>query len=72
MKRLFAVLRKLLPEADGRRRLIRDSLVFGGIALLSWGARSVYEPAGFIAAGAALFWLGVWGVPRWQVTDGDT
>jgi hypothetical protein len=37
---------------------LRDVIVFGGIALASYGSFLVYKPAAFIVAGAALFVVG--------------
>lgn len=41
---------------------VRDVVVFGGIGLAGYGAGLAYPPAGFIVAGAALFWLGIFGI----------
>lgn len=37
---------------------LRDAFVFGGIALVGYGAGQVYAPAAPIVVGSALFWLG--------------
>lgn len=38
---------------------LRDLFVFSGIGCVTYGLAQVYAPAAWIAAGAALFWLGV-------------
>jgi hypothetical protein len=38
---------------------MQDIFVFGGIGLVSYGLAQIYPPAAWVAAGAALFWLGV-------------
>ncbi len=37
----------------------RDVCTFGGLLLLGYGLAAVYLPAGWIAVGAGLFWIGV-------------
>lgn len=48
-------MKALLPD-------LRDLVVFGGIALASYGAWLIFAPAGFIVGGAALFYVGMFGV----------
>jgi hypothetical protein len=38
---------------------LRDVFVFSGLACLSYGLGQMYQPLGWIGAGAGLFWLGV-------------
>lgn len=38
---------------------LRDGFVFGGLACAVYGIAQVYAPAAWIAAGVALFWLGL-------------
>lgn len=38
---------------------IDDLICFGGLAIFSYGVALIYAPGGWIAAGAALFWLGI-------------
>ena len=37
---------------------LRDVIVFGGIALASYGSYLIFRPAAFIVAGVALFVVG--------------
>jgi hypothetical protein len=39
---------------------LRDLFVLGGLGLASYGTWLVFEPAGYILAGAGLFFLGRW------------
>ena len=44
-----------MPESsDSRAPAIEDYLALAGAGLLSYGAWSIYEPAGFLTAGALL------------------
>lgn len=54
MKRLALVAAWLKSQVE-----LRDVLVFGGIALMAWGASLVYSAAGLVVAGALLFYMGV-------------
>lgn len=36
-----------------------DFLIASGIALVSYGAFMIYEPCGYIVAGALLLWIGI-------------
>ncbi len=38
---------------------LRDIFVFGGLGCIAYGAAQIYPPAGWIVAGAGLFWLGI-------------
>jgi hypothetical protein len=38
---------------------LRDTFVFGGLALVGAGVACIYAPGALIVCGAALFWLGV-------------
>ena len=40
-------------------RTLEPLALLGGIALTAYGAWLIAEPAGFIVAGVALFWLGM-------------
>jgi hypothetical protein len=51
-ERMWKFIANLLPD-------LTDLLVFGGLGCAAYGAWLVYQPAGFIAAGVALFWLGI-------------
>lgn len=53
-----AALRKLVAAAREELEL-RDAFVFGGLGLALYGVAQVYAPAAWIAAGGALFWLGI-------------
>ena len=39
---------------------LRDLCAFGGIALMGYGLRLVYLPAGYIVPGLALLFLATW------------
>jgi hypothetical protein len=41
-----------------------DLLYFGGLGLVSYGAWTIYDPAGFIVAGVGLLFLGTAGAAR--------
>lgn len=38
---------------------LRDAFVFSGMGCVAYGLAQIYAPAAWVAAGAALFWLGV-------------
>jgi len=46
--------RALLEAID-----LRDLFVFGGLGCVAYGVAQIHEPAAWIVAGCALFWLGV-------------
>jgi hypothetical protein len=53
--------------ADNQKRRIvdaRDVLAFVGLALFSYGAWQVYPPAAFIAVGAVMTGIAIFGVRR--------
>lgn len=37
---------------------LRDLFVFAGVALVAYGGNMIYPGAGWVASGAALFWIG--------------
>lgn len=48
-------MKSLLPD-------LRDIIVFGGLLLAGYGAWLMYPPAGYMLAGAGLFYIGMFGV----------
>jgi hypothetical protein len=40
---------------------IRDRFCFGGLAMVGYGAHTIYPPAGWIVVGVVLYWIGIRG-----------
>lgn len=57
LRRSAAVVANALPG------LVRDTLIFGGLAALGYGAWMAWEPAGPMVVGAGSLLMGVFGVP---------
>lgn len=65
-ERLRGLKRWLRPRL-GRwaRELLRDIHLYGGLAVASYGAHLIYDPAGYVTAGTVLTLIGVIGLPQW-------
>lgn len=45
---------------------VRDLHVYGGLGLAAWGLWMWWDPAGYIAGGAVLLAIGLFGLPSWR------
>ena len=54
LQRLAGLFRQVLPAVE-----LRDSFVFGGLAMVGYGLHAIYPPASWIVVGAVLFIMGV-------------
>lgn len=48
---------------ETKRQLIRDGVTVAGLVLLGVGGWMIYPPAGLIAPGLILVYVGIWGIP---------